>query len=38
MRRIAPGNISVGNSVGSNIFNLGFILGGCRGVHGLSPH
>ena len=30
------GDISVGNIVGSNIFNLGFILGGCALVHAIS--
>ncbi|MBN2418059.1 MAG: sodium:calcium antiporter [Deltaproteobacteria bacterium] len=30
------GNISVGNVVGSNIFNLGFILGGVALVHPIS--
>ena len=29
------GDISVGNIVGSNIFNLGFILGGCALVRGI---
>ncbi len=30
------GNISVGNVVGSNIFNIGFILGGVALVHPIS--
>lgn len=32
------GDISVGNIVGSNIFNLGFILGGCALMHPLAVH
>lgn len=32
------GDISVGNIVGSNIFNLGFILGGTAAIHGLKTN
>jgi cation:H+ antiporter len=32
------GNISVGNIVGSNIFNLGFILGGCALVRAIPTN
>lgn len=32
------GNISVGNVVGSNIFNLGFILGGVAAIRGLETN
>ncbi|MFQ5603647.1 MAG: sodium:calcium antiporter [bacterium] len=32
------GNISVGNIVGSNIFNLGFILGGTAIIHSLKTN
>ena len=32
------GNISVGNIVGSNIFNLGFILGGTAMIHSLKTN
>jgi cation:H+ antiporter len=32
------GDISVGNIVGSNIFNLGFILGGTAIIHGLKTN
>ena len=32
------GDISVGNIVGSNIFNLGFILGGTGIIHSLKTN